>query len=104
MKVMIATVKEWNIRFAFEFAKKYSNTYNIKIISSKSELSLPLIQNFQPDYIFFPHWSWIIPEDVFSSFKCVVFHMTDLPYGRGGSPLQNLIVRKIYETKIFRFL
>jgi methionyl-tRNA formyltransferase len=26
--------------------------------------------------------------------------MTDLPFGRGGSPMQNLIVRKIYETKI----
>jgi methionyl-tRNA formyltransferase len=30
----------------------------------------------------------------------VAFHMTDLPYGRGGSPLQNLIVNKIYKTKI----
>ncbi len=26
--------------------------------------------------------------------------MTDLPYGRGGSPLQNLILNKIYTTKI----
>jgi methionyl-tRNA formyltransferase len=26
--------------------------------------------------------------------------MTDLPYGRGGSPLQNLIINKIYNTKI----
>lgn len=26
--------------------------------------------------------------------------MTDLPFGRGGSPLQNLIARGIYETKI----
>tara|TARA_B100000780_G_C20717270_1_gene285113 strand:- start:73 stop:537 length:465 start_codon:yes stop_codon:yes gene_type:complete len=26
--------------------------------------------------------------------------MTDLPFGRGGSPLQNLISRGIYQTKI----
>jgi len=26
--------------------------------------------------------------------------MTDLPFGRGGSPLQNLIAKGIYETKI----
>ena len=26
--------------------------------------------------------------------------MTDLPFGRGGSPLQNLIERGIYQTKI----
>jgi methionyl-tRNA formyltransferase len=52
------------------------------------------------DYIFFPHWSWIIPEEVWGRHECVIFHMTDLPYGRGGSPLQNLIVRGKKETKI----
>ena len=26
--------------------------------------------------------------------------MTDLPFGRGGSPLQNLVERGIYETKV----
>ena len=29
--------------------------------------------------------------------------MTDVPFGRGGSPLQNLISRGIYETKISAF-
>ena len=32
--------------------------------------------------------------------ECVCFHMTDVPYGRGGSPLQNLIVRGYKETKL----
>jgi methionyl-tRNA formyltransferase len=45
------------------------------------------------DYIFFPHWSHLIPATVYERQECVLFHMTDLPYGRGGSPLQNLIVR-----------
>ncbi len=30
----------------------------------------------------------------------MIFHMTDVPYGRGGSPLQNLIVRGHTETKL----
>ena len=30
--------------------------------------------------------------------------MTDLPYGRGGSPLQNLIIRKKKYTKISAFI
>ncbi len=34
-----------------------------------------------------------MPREIFENWACVVFHMTDLPYGRGGSPLQNLIVR-----------
>ena len=47
-----------------------------------------------------PHWSYIIPKDIFNLFNCVVFHMTDLPFGRGGSPLQNLIIRGYEKTKI----
>jgi methionyl-tRNA formyltransferase len=41
----------------------------------------------------FPHWSWIIPKEIHGNFPCIIFRMTDLPYGRGGSPLQNLIIR-----------
>lgn len=58
------------------------------------------IKKLKPKKIFFPHWSKIIPEEIFSNTDCVIFHMTDLPFGRGGSPLQNLISRGIYKTKI----
>ncbi len=54
----------------------------------------------RPDYIFIPHWSHIIPEAITDNFQCVIFHMTDLPYGRGGSPLQNLIVRGHENTQV----
>lgn len=37
---------------------------------------------------------------IFERYECIVFHMTDLPYGRGGSPLQNLIVRGLTATKL----
>ena len=30
---------------------------------------------------------------IFDRFECVVFHTAPLPYGRGGSPIQNLILR-----------
>jgi len=40
---------------------------------------------------------WIILKEIFENYEIILFHMTDLPYGRGGSPLQNLIVRgKVY--------
>ena len=44
-------------------------------------------------WIFVPHWSHLIPESIWGPWPTVIFHMTDLPYGRGGSPLQNLIQR-----------
>jgi methionyl-tRNA formyltransferase len=73
---------------------------NLTIIESKSELTIERLQALQPQMIFFPHWSYIIPAEIFEQFECVIFHMTDVPFGRGGSPLQNLISRGIYETKI----
>lgn len=44
-------------------------------------------------YIFFLHWSWKVTKEIIDEHECVAFHMTDLPYGRGGTPLQNLILR-----------
>ena len=50
--------------------------------------------------MFFFHWSKWVPTDVLERFECVCFHMTDVPYGRGGSPLQNLIARGHETTKL----
>jgi len=51
-------------------------------------------------YIFFLHWNWLVPENIWKKHECVCFHMTDVPYGRGGSPLQNLIVCGHKNTKL----
>lgn len=69
-------------------------------LTKPEELTIETLERLRPQYVFFPHWSHRIPEYVFNKYECVIFHMTDLPYGRGGSPLQNLIARGIYETKI----
>lgn len=70
------------------------------LITSKEELTLRRLSRVKPRTIFFPHWSFIIPSEVFSQFECVIFHMTDVPFGRGGSPLQNLMSRGIRKTKL----
>ena len=98
--IVIATIKEWNINNYFELKKELENEYSFYLISNKDELSLEKIEKINPKYIFFPHWSWIIPENIYKNYECILFHMTDLPYGRGGSPLQNLIINKVYNTKI----
>ena len=70
------------------------------LISEKHELTRMHLDTIQPRCIFLPHWSHKVPDEVYESFECVIFHMTDLPFGRGGSPLQNLIARGVYETRI----
>lgn len=71
-----------------------------EFVSSREELTLERVEALAPRYIFFLHWSWMVPEEIVERFECVCFHMTDVPYGRGGSPLQNLIARGHRETKL----
>ena len=99
-RIIIATTKSWNVENTLKLRGGYSDEYEILLITDNADLNYKTISEFNPKYIFFPHWSWIIPDEIYNNYECVVFHITDLPYGRGGSPLQNLIVRKIYTTKI----
>lgn len=83
----------------------YTSTalYNKKdfyYINQKEELTAELLNKLHPRYVFFPHWSYKIPPEIYNNFECIIFHETDLPFGRGGSPIQNLIERGIYQTKI----
>ena len=98
--IVIATIKEWNISQYFNLKERYKERYIFHLITNKDELTESYIKEINPKYIFFPHWSWIIPRKLYENYECVVFHMTDLPYGRGGSPFQNLIMNKVYNTKI----
>ena len=70
------------------------------LIDSKEKFQIKNLKKIKPNKIFIPHWSYIIPKSIFENYECIVFHMTDLPFGRGGSPLQNLIIRGFNETKI----
>jgi len=73
---------------------------NWHVIAQPHELSDVLLEKLNPRYIFFLHWSWTVSLEIINGYECVCFHMTDVPYGRGGSPLQNLIVRGHRRTKL----
>ncbi len=100
VRIIIATVKSWNIERAKALQKQYAGVHDIVVYTSKEEFTLENVRDFNPNYIFMPHWSYLVSDEITDNWACVVFHMTDLPYGRGGSPLQNLIVRGHKETKI----
>ncbi|MBQ6786543.1 MAG: methionyl-tRNA formyltransferase [Lachnospiraceae bacterium] len=100
MKIIVATIKSWNIERARALQEKYAGVHEIVVYTKKEEFTPEAVSEFAPDYILMPHWSYILSDEITKNWNCVVFHMTDLPYGRGGSPLQNLIVRGHKETMI----
>lgn len=98
MRYVIASERPWYSDMANALRERTGHEFSF--IDNRSKLTISYLAALNPRYVFFPHWSQKIPEEIYERFECVIFHMTDLPYGRGGSPLQNLIVRGINDTKI----
>lgn len=94
---IFASSKEWH-RPSFEKLQRDSLGY-WHWVSQPTDL-IATLNNVKPRYIFFIHWNWIVPETIWKAYECVCFHMTDVPYGRGGSPLQNLILAGHAQTKL----
>lgn len=101
MKCVLVSNKAWVDNIAEACSGFIGATW--VFLEDPSQLSIEKIRQIEPRYLFFPYWSRIVPKEIFENYECVMFHMTDLPFGRGGSPLQNLIVRGIYQTKITAF-
>lgn len=98
VSIIIVSNKEWHRKYVKEIATRTNK--DVIYINNKECITYDYLHTLQPEWVFFPHWSYIIPAEVYANMNCVIFHMTDLPFGRGGSPLQNLIARGIYETKL----
>tara|TARA_B100000795_G_C22744602_1_gene416787 strand:- start:109 stop:807 length:699 start_codon:yes stop_codon:yes gene_type:complete len=96
---VVLSEQTWNKDIVSNLGKTKKNI-NWILIDKQEEFNLDYLKSIKTEVIFIPHWSYIIPKDIYEKFECIVFHMTDLPFGRGGSPLQNLISRGIYHTKI----
>jgi methionyl-tRNA formyltransferase len=88
---IVATVKPWNTEAFDRRAPSLPGRW--VLMDQRDQLTLESLKELKPRYIFFPHWSWTVPNAILETTECVCFHMTDVPYGRGGSPLQNLIQR-----------
>jgi len=98
LKYVVIGSKKWNKRIFDENISKFPGTWFF--FNSLDKLNDVFLKEIKPRYIFFLHWSTIIPDIILNNYECVCFHMTDVPYGRGGSPLQNLIVSGHRKTKM----
>ncbi len=95
---IIATIKPWNIKnFKLIKSKKF------KLISKSNNLTYNKLKKIKPKYIFFPHWSKKVNKKIIDNFYCICFHETNLPFGRGGTPIQNLIIRGKKQSTITAF-
>jgi methionyl-tRNA formyltransferase len=98
---IVVTLKKWNVdTYKKNISIKKKNWF---LVTRPKFLNFSYINSIKPKYIFFPHWSEKIDSKIVENFNCICFHETDLPYGRGGSPIQNLIHRDHKKTFITAF-
>lgn len=96
--IVVAASRLWRPDLVDRLAARSGQAFHL--ITRPEELAAAQLAVLSPRYVFFPHWSHRIPAEIYETYECVVFHMTDLPFGRGGSPLQNLIVRGVQNTQL----
>jgi len=101
MNYVFCAHRKWAIKIYEKLSKKYKKMILIK---NPNELSSKNLKKINPKFIFFPDWSWIVPEEIITNFKCICIHESDLPKFRGGSPIQNQIIRGITKTKSTAFI
>ena len=98
MTFVIASHKPWQNNMAESLRTKTGHEF--VQIADVAQFNVATLSSINPRYVFLPHWSHRVGSAIYERFECIIFHMTDVPFGRGGSPLQNLIARGINETKI----
>lgn len=100
-KIIIACSKEWFIKD--KNIQKFLKRKNLFLFKKKKAFNKKRIKKINPEIIFFPHWSYKIDKDITNNYNCICFHAAPLPYGRGGSPIQNLIKRNFKNTPVCAF-
>ncbi|HEX3144480.1 MAG TPA: hypothetical protein VHQ64_10960 [Pyrinomonadaceae bacterium] len=97
-RYVVAGAKPWSREVFADTISKLPGEW--RFVGGVDELKASVLESFKPRFVFFLHWLWKVPAEIFERFECICFHMTDVPYGRGGSPLQNLILRGHQQTKL----
>lgn len=100
-KILCVGYREWALKI-YKDLKKYKKV-KVKIIKNKKDITFSKISKFKPDIILFYSWSWKIHKKIILNFKSYMLHPSDLPKFRGGSPIQNQIIRGFKKTKLSLF-
>lgn len=91
MKIVAVSYREWALKI-YDYIAENTN-HNIYIIRNKEQYNEDVIKDFKPDIILYYGWSWKISSSILNEFISIMLHPSPLPKYRGGSPIQNQIIR-----------
>jgi methionyl-tRNA formyltransferase len=94
----IAVVAKYSFYFDDVIAELEGSNIQIVTATEIGEIEEKIKAGTKFDAIFFPHYSKIVPSEFLNQNNCIGFHTGNLPNDRGGSPIQNKILRGEYST------
>ena len=102
-KILCVTYRDWACNI-YDALQEVMPNINFKIIRTKEDYDESIIDKYDPDIILWYGWSWIVPEKIINKYTSLCLHPSPLPQFRGGSPIQNQIIRniKISAVSIFK--
>ncbi len=101
MKILCVGYRQW----ALQIYRSVDFTgHDVHMWEGEDSFCLDRLSDLAPDLILFYGWSKIIDEKVVLNYRCLMLHPSKLPYYRGGSPIQNQIIRGELESAVTIFL
>jgi methionyl-tRNA formyltransferase len=91
MRIACVGYRDWALNI-YDFLARSTN-HQFLILRSRDQYDEYAIKDFKPDLVLFYGWSWIISSSLVNKFSCIMLHPSPLPKYRGGSPIQNQILR-----------
>ena len=122
MKIAFIIYREWAFKILAKILAEKKN-YNIILITSlKPEFKISklnvkkfkinphnnisiykILKKNDIDIALFYGWSWLLSKKIIKDFLCICLHPSKLPLFRGGSPIQNQILRGINNSAVTIF-
>ncbi len=100
MKVLCAAYRDWARDIYHSINNPAGDTFYLA--ESPEELEKKL-EEVNPDLVLTWGWSEIIPKEQVEKYRFVCLHPAPLPKYRGGSPIQNQIVRGVKDSAVTMF-
>lgn len=102
MRIAAVGYRDWALQIYDEIASKTEHQF--LIFRSREQYDEQVLMDFNPSLVLYYGWSWIVPQRILERFSCLMLHPSPLPGYRGGSPIQNQIIRGELESKVTIFL
>lgn len=100
MKYLVAGGAPWAWQTYLRVSEPASKWSYLPMGAGAPSALLEMVSKEPLRYVFFVNWSRLVSADVLTAVECVNFHCTPLPYGRGGHPVENMILQGFTTTVI----